>query len=216
MGIAQFSGEDQTGPVNAPLTDSLVVQVTDKFNNPIPDITIGWSVGDEGGTVSAASTVTGADGKAAVKRTLGPNSGPQTTEATAEGLAGSPVIFHHTATAGAAARVEKVSGDGQEAPAGSQLPLPLVVRVLDASNNPIQGRAVTWLPGEGGGSVTPTNGTTDAQGRATAQWTLGSTPGANTLNAVVSEVSGGPAVFTATGTGQAPRPLWPSQPSRRM
>ncbi len=201
FGIAQFSGEDQTGPVNAPLTDSLVVQVTDKFNNPIPDITIGWSVGDEGGTVSAASTVTGADGKAAVKRTLGPNSGPQTTEATAEGLAGSPVIFHHTATAGAAARVEKVSGDGQEAPAGSQLPLPLVVRVLDASNNPIQGRAVTWLPGEGGGSVTPTNGTTDAQGRATAQWTLGSTPGANTLNAVVSEVSGGPAVFTATGTG---------------
>ena len=199
-GIAAFSGQDQTGAVNTALKDPLVVRVTDKFGNPISGVEVDWTaVG--GGSVSEASNVTDADGRASVTRTLGPNSGPQSTSATANGLAGSPVVFSHTATAGAASRVEKVSGDGQEAPAGTQLPLPLVVRVLDASNNPIQGRAVTWLPGEGGGSVTPTNGTTDAQGRATAQWTLGSTPGTNTLNAVVSEVSGGPVVFTANGTG---------------
>jgi hypothetical protein len=199
-GIAAVSGQNQFGAVNTALKDPLVVRVTDKFGNPISGVEIDWAA-EGGGSVSEASNVTDTDGRASVTRTLGPNSGAQSTSATANGLAGSPVVFSHTATAGAASRVEKVSGDNQEAPAGSQLPLPLVVRVLDASNNPIQGRAVTWLPGDGGGTVTPTNGTTDAQGKATAQWTLGSTPGTNTLNAVVSEVNGGPVVFTANGTG---------------
>ena len=43
-----------------------------------------------------------------------------------------PVTFTHTATAGSANRVEKFSGDGQSAVAGSELPNPLVVQVLDA------------------------------------------------------------------------------------
>jgi PKD repeat protein len=71
-----------------------------------------------------------------------------------------------------------------------------VVQVLDAANNPIVGRAVAWVIGEGGGSVNPETSTTDGEGKASTQWTLGSAPGRNTVSAVVSGV--GVAGFNAT------------------
>jgi hypothetical protein len=46
--------------------------------------------------------------------------------------------------------------------------------------------------------VTPPTSNTNAQGQASAQWTLGAAPGTNTLNVVAG---GATATFTATGTG---------------
>jgi PKD repeat protein len=199
-GIAAVSGDGQTGQVGAPLGAPLVVRVTDGFGNPIAGITVEWSV-TGGGSVSPATTQTDANGQASVTRTLGNTAGEQTTLATtSENLAGSPVTFTHQANAGSASRVEIVSGNGQSAQTGSQVPEELVVRVLDASNNPIPGRAVEWVIGEGGGTATPGRSNTDNQGHARTRWTLGPTPGRNTLNAVVSGVGEGRVEFTATGT----------------
>lgn len=199
-GLAPVSGNEQSGPVGSALPQPLVVQVTDQFFNPIAGVTVNWSV-TGGGSVSAASTVTGADGKTQVTRTLGNTAGPQTTLASSQDLAGSPVTFTHTATAGSANRVIKLSGDNQSAVAGSQLPNPLVVQVLDAQNNPVPNRAVTWVIGAGGGSANPQNSSTDADGKASTQWTVGA-QGNNTLNAVVSGV--GTATFSATATAGTP------------
>jgi len=200
-GIALVSGDDQSGPVNTALPALLVVQVSDGFGNPISGVTINWSV-TGGGSVSQATTQTGSNGQTSVTRTLGPIAGQQTTLASADGLAGSPVTFTHTAAAGTATGVVKVSGDGQSALAGTELADPLVVQVLDAQQNPIPGRAVTWLPGTGDGTVNPENTTTDAQGLASTRWTVGPEAGSNTVNAVVSGV--GTATFTATGTADTP------------
>jgi PKD repeat protein len=199
-GIALFTGDQQAGPVNTVLTQPLVVQVTDGYGNPISGLTVGWSA-EGGGSVSATSTQTDGQGLTSVERTLGSTAGLQTTLASAEGLAGSPVTFTHTATAGNAARVTIVSGNGQQAAPGSQLPAPLVVQVLDENNNPITARAVAWVVGTGDGSVNPETSTTDEQGRASTDWTLGAEPGRNTLTAVVSGAS--LAAFTATGTKTA-------------
>jgi hypothetical protein len=119
----------------------------------------------------------------------------QTTIATAGGLAGSPITFHATANAGNVSSVVKISGDVGSAPAGTTVAL--VVEVRDADGNPISGAAVNWVVGVGG-SVTPLNNTTGSDGRAGAQWTLGSAPGTNTLTAVSG---GATATFTITGTG---------------
>ena len=197
--IASLSGDEQSAPVNTALPAPLVVEVTDQFGNPISGVTIAWSF-TGGGSVSAASTVTDASGQASVTRTLGPTAGEQTTIATADGLAGSPVTFTHVATAGSAAGVNKVGGDNQSALVGTELALPLVVQVLDDQGNPIPNRAVTWVTGDG--SVNPENTTTDAQGNASTRWTLGPTPGAKTANAVVSGV--GTATFNATATAGSP------------
>jgi hypothetical protein len=193
--LAPVSGDGQFAPVGTALRDPLVVKVTDAFGNAIPGVTINWDA-QGGGAVSEASTVTGENGQTSVTRTLGPTAGQQQTLASAPDLAGSPVTFTHTATAGS---VTPVSGNNQEAPAGSQLPLPLVVRVLDPDGNPIVGAPVSWLVGEGGGTPSAETSNTGSDGQASIQWTLGSVPGRNTLNAVVSGV--GTATFTAMGTG---------------
>jgi hypothetical protein len=59
----------------------------------------------------------------------------------------------------------------------------IVVRLVDDAGQPISGRLVTWSVGAGGGSVVPTQDTTDADGLATAHWTLGASAGANELSA---------------------------------
>src|SRR3954454_11788799 len=197
-GLALVSGDNQSAPVGTQLPDSLVVAVTDGFGNPISGVTVTWSA-QGGGTVSEESTVTGDNGQTGVTRILGPTAGDQQTVATAGQLVGSPVTFTHHATAGNASSVTIVSGDGQEAPAGSKLPQPLVVRVLDQDGNPIPNRAVSWVVGDGGGAANPPSSNTNGDGQASTEWTLGSAPGANTLNAVVSGV--GTATFHATATG---------------
>ena len=131
-GIALLSGDGQSGQVGATLALPLVVAVTDALGNPIPGFTVDWTV-TGGGSVSLASTTTDANGQASVTRTLGPAAGAQTAVATATGLAGSPVTFTHTATAGTATGVIKVSGDNQSGSPSTELALPLVVQVLDGA-----------------------------------------------------------------------------------
>jgi hypothetical protein len=203
-GITAVSGLDQTGPVGSTLASPLVVLVADGFGNPIEGVTVTWTV-DGGGAVSASTTTTGSDGMTSVQRTLGPTAGTQHTFASVDGLVGSPVTFVHTATAGAASGVSIIAGNNQTGPVSTELPQDLVVEVRDAANNPVPSVAVTWVIGTGGGSITPTTSITDASGRASAAWTLGATPGANTVSAVVSGI--GVAPFTATATSGAPARL---------
>lgn len=210
-GIRSVGGEDQSAPVNATLPSPLVVEVADAFGNPIAGVAVTWAI-EGGGSVSENSTTTGEDGRTSVTRTLGGTAGVQRTLASVEGLAGSPVAFVHTATAGAASGVTILSGDNQTGPVSTELPLPLVVEVRDAGSNPVPNVAVTWVIGNGGGSVTPSTTTTDANGQASAAWTLGSAPADNTLSAVVSGI--GVAQFTAHATAGAPaRLVVQTQPS---
>jgi len=202
--IAAVSGQDQSGQVGATLANPLVVLVSDPFGNPISGVTVAWSV-DGGGAVSETGTTTGADGTTSVVRTLGPTAGAQHTFATVDGLAGSPVTFTHTATAGAASGVTIVAGNNQTGPVSTELPQDLVVQVRDAGGNAVPSVAVTWVPRTGGGSITPTTSITDAAGQASAAWTLGPSPVPNTVSAVVSGI--GVADFTATATAGAPARL---------
>ncbi|HET6836869.1 MAG TPA: Ig-like domain-containing protein, partial [Gemmatimonadales bacterium] len=204
--IVAQSGDNQSGSAGSTLPLPLVVQVRDAFGNPISGVSITWTA-EGGGNVSQPSSLTDSEGQASVQRTLGPTAGPQFTLVESPGLAlvGSPVTFTHTATAGNASGLSLISGNGQTAQAGSRLPADLVVRLLDESGNGVPGAAVTWVVGAGGGSVTPENGTTDPAGYASAQWTLGPTPGPNRLDAVVSGV--GVVNFSATGTVAPPAAL---------
>ncbi len=200
-GLAIVSGDDQTGAAGTELLLPLVVEVTDAFGNPIPNVPITWSaVG--GGSLNRTETVTDAEGRTSVIRTLGPASGTQTTLASSEGLAGSPVTFIHTVTAGSPSGVQVISGNEQTAEPGTTLPDPIVVRVVDAGGNPVVGAAVTWVVTGGGGSLDPATGTTDDGGLASTSWTLGTAAGSNTAQAIVSGV--GEATFTATASARTP------------
>ena len=209
--MAAAGGEDQSGHVLQPLSDRLVVEVTDGFGNPVAGVPITWeAVG--GGSVSENLVPTDEDGRARVDRILGPTVGQQTTVASSEGLAGSPVTFVHTAVAGDAFLLTVFSGDDQTGEAGAQLPADLVARLIDSQGNGVPNTAITWVPAIGGGTPNPQNTTTDNDGYTSTQWTLGPALGDQRMDAVVSGV--GVASFTATATAGAPASLFiRTQPS---
>ncbi len=109
---------------------------------------------------------------------------------------------------GGAAELLVVSGNGQNGPVGTQLGQDFVVRVNDQGGNALQGVAVTWAVTAGGGSIAPTNTTTDVSGLARARLTLGPAVGGNSATATVNGVAS--VSFTATGTtgggGEPPPP----------
>ncbi len=211
-GLSLVSGDGQSAPINTTLPLPLVVKISDGFGNPVAGVEVQWTAALGGGSVSAGSTITDDQGLTSVQRTLGGAAGSQTSEARVDGLAGSPVVFTHTATAGPAAGVRIVSGNEQSGPVGSQLPIDFVVEVLDGGGNPVPSAPITWTVTGGGGSVSPASPTTDAAGRAAARLTLGTVPGPNTVDATVSGV--GTATFTATATvGAAAGLAMQTQPS---
>ena len=205
--VVAVKGQNQTATVGQVLPDSLVVRVTDRFGNPIAGRPVTWAaIG--GGSVSAASTVTGADGRTGVLRTLGPAAGPQSATATAAGVPGSPVVFAHTAVAGGAVRLVKVTPDPITAPAG--LPVTVTVQAQDANINGVPGRNVNWVVNTGGGSANPVLSVTDQNGFASTTWTLGATAGTNTLTAASAGLQ---VQFTANGTANQPVAIQGNSPT---
>jgi hypothetical protein len=69
--------------------------------------------------------------------------------------------------------IVKFSGDKQSGLAGSTLPSPLTVQVLDSNNNPLANVTVNFAVTSGGGSVIPVSTVTDVNGLASTNLTLG-------------------------------------------
>jgi subtilisin family serine protease len=76
-----------------------------------------------------------------------------------------------------------VAGDHQAAFTNAALPTLLTVRASDDQDAPVSGVRVSFAVTSGGGSVSPVEVRTDAQGLARSQWTLGPTAGAQTATA---------------------------------
>ena len=90
-----------------------------------------------------------------------------------------------------------VSGDSQSATMGTAPSNPLVVRVSDSKGNPMTGVAVHWTVDSGSGSI-PATSVTDANGHASAQWTLDNTYMGDSAAAAVAGHRVG---FAAFGNG---------------
>jgi alpha-tubulin suppressor-like RCC1 family protein len=66
-----------------------------------------------------------------------------------------------------------VSGDSQSAVVGTELPDPLIVRVVDSSGAPVSGQIVNFVVVAGGGSVFAGSAISNDSGSARERWTLG-------------------------------------------
>lgn len=193
----KVSGDGQSGGVGQALAQDLVVQVNDRLGNAIAGASVSFAVSTDGGSVAPTSGSTAANGQLATTWTLGTVAGAHTVTATS---GSGSAQFGATATADVAASVASVSGDAQTALVSSELPESLVVKVTDQYGNAVSGTDVVWSVTSGGGSVAPTNTTTDATGQAKTSWTLGSASGQQTAQAAATGLGGSPVQFTATGT----------------
>ena len=192
--------------ISGPITASesrLIVAVRDSEGQPIEGHLVTFTVTSGDGTLSAIRTTTDADGRAESRLTRGPDAGTNSVSAFAAGVE-QPVIF--TAAGQAILQsLTKVSGDGQQGPAGTVLAAPFVVSVLDEAGAAIAGAVVTFSVTAGGGTLSTATATTDANGRARSTLTLGSEPGTNTVAATVAGLE--PETFTATAIEQTPHSL---------
>jgi hypothetical protein len=194
-------GDAQVGTVGAPLTDSLVVRLLDQTGEGIPGRKVSWLVSDGGGSAVPAAATTDDQGLASARWTLGPAAGSNTLDAVVSGVG--LVTFTAMGSGGdggGGGRLELIEGNNQSAPAGSRVPLRPAVRVIDASGQPMAGFEVTFAVTGGGGSVEQPSQFTNSDGIARTDWTLGPTPGTNTLEARAGPLDGSPAVFVAEGT----------------
>src|SRR5439155_21154 len=164
--IAISAGDQQDATVGTAVLVPPAVIVRDAFANPVSGVAVTFAPGTGGGSVTGASQNTNASGIAAVTSwTLGNTAGPNTLTATSGTLQGSPVTFTATGTAGAATQIAINAGDGQQARVGTAVPIPPSAIVKDQHGNPVAGVAVTFAPGTGGGTVSPTGPvTTGADG----------------------------------------------------
>ena len=97
------------------------------------------------------------------------------------------------------------SGGDQEGPAGSALPNPIEVQVSDQGGTGVSGVVISFAPGEGAGSVSPQNAVSDADGRASTEWTLGGGSFGN-QSLRVSIESGAQTVVSARAVPETPIP----------
>jgi outer membrane autotransporter protein len=220
-------GSPGDGPLEARLLDGQ--------GDPIAGAIISWSVIANPGSVnlSGASSSTDAFGDASMPFDFGNSIGTATVRASA--LGGS-VTADFSIEVGAGS-LFITGGDGQTGDPGETLPIPLQVQVVDpfvgsllstGGSRPgkpaaLSGVPVTFTVSGGGGSLSVTSATTDASGYASTSYTLGATPGANSVTASIpggasvtfsltTAATAVPVISIVSGDNQTLDPAVPSAP----
>jgi len=193
---------------------TISAQLVDVSNNPAAQAgrIVTWS-SSTGGSFAPATSLTDANGIATTSFTVSSAAGTVHVVTATDNFAATGSSAPIVVQPGAAANMVADVGDGQSATVGTAVAVAPTVRVTDAFNNPVAGVPVTFTVASGGGSVTGAAQVTDANGFASVgSWTLGTTPGTNTLDATSP---GLPTVtFTATATvGGATALAMHTQPS---
>ena len=80
-------------------------------------------------------------------------------------------------TAGVVSKVNILQGNNQSGNPGTTLPTSFVIQVVDSSGNPLPQIGLTWTVLSGSISLSQVSSATDTSGKASAQGTLGNTPG---------------------------------------
>jgi adhesin/invasin len=204
--VAVNGGNGQSATVNTAVGTAPSVLVTDGFGNPVSGFAVTFT--PVSGSVTGGSTSTNGAGIATVGSwTLGNVAGSQALNATATGLAGSPVTFAATATAGAPNQIAVNGGDAQSAAVATAVPVAPSVVIRDQFGNAVgAGVAVTFAAsGANGSGATGTAASTNASGIATVgSWTLGTVATGYTMTATSGVLIGSPVTFNATAVPGIP------------
>jgi Bacterial Ig-like domain (group 1) len=188
------SGSGQGAPADSGLAAPLVVGAIDQFQNPTPNVTIDWKVVSGGGTLSAASSTTDANGHAAVGYRVGPVAGLNQISATARvAQPVAPATFTATGIPGQPSFLAVVSGSGQTAIAGQVIPTAIVLAVQDSLANPVPNATVTWQLVRGAGNLSTASTVSDSRGEVQVRFTPGP---AALVSSIQASIQNGPSGST--------------------
>ncbi len=209
--IAATAGTPDSATIGTAFPTVLQATVTDASNNPVSGAAVTFLAPGSGasGTFSngtATITVnTNASGVATASFTANNSVGGYTV--TAKAGAVGPANFQLTNLALPPANIVATAGTPQNTTISTAFATALQATVTDASSNPVNGAAVTFLAPGSGASGTFSNGTatitvnTNASGLATATFTANGVAGGYTVTAKAGAV--GPANFLLTNNAGA-------------
>jgi hypothetical protein len=177
------------------------------------NVTLAITTNPGGGVLSGTATVAAVAGVATFPGLSVDKQGAGYGFTATSGALTSPGSASFNVSPAAAANIVAFSGNAQAGTAGAALALPFTAKVTDAFGNAVFGTNVTWAVATGGGSITPTSGTSDGNGFVSATLTLGAVAGANSATVTSAGLTGSPLTFTAnSGAGAATKLLITSQP----
>ena len=194
--ITVSAGNNQVGAAGAALSESLAVIVRDQSGAALAGVNVTFAVTLGGGSVSPASRMTGADGIAKTRRTLGPNAGTQTTSATAGSLA--PAQFSAISQINGAVTIANSTTGPLTDTVTAIKAESLTVLVTDQNATPIQGVTVTWA--STGGAVSSASVPTSAAGLSRVRFTYGTAAGPQSATATVTGLVGSPVSINFTAS----------------
>ena len=194
-------GDNQSGVVGEALAKPFVVGTQDRGGDPLEGVRVVFTVLTGGGSLSAKTVSTDAKGRAESTLTLGSEPGTNTVQVSAHGTSRVLIFRAEGTLPPVPTTLSIISGDNQSGVTGEALANPFVVEVRDENSNPLENVTVNFAVLTGGGTLSATTGTTDANGQAESTLTLGSEPGANTV-----EVSAETVTFNAEAVLPPPTP----------
>ena len=196
--VERVGGDGQRGRPGMPLVEPLVARILDAGGSPVAGTAVFFSPADGSGFVTPGTALTDMAGEARASWTLGDDFGHQSLVASVADGANTVFTAKAQRPEELADSVEIVSGDGQAARPGKGLRQPIVVRVLDEHDAPVEGAAVRFEAPRGHGFADPDSVRSDRDGEAATTWTLGEKLG---LQLLTASVPGGPGTrVTATAT----------------
>jgi hypothetical protein len=185
--VTVLSGGGQGATVGTALAAPVVLQVKDQNGNALSGVAVTLTVSAGSGSVPTAQLTTDASGQVTVAWTLGTVAGTDTLVAQVGSLSVLDVLA--TATPDVPANILVVTGDNQSAAAGTALPSPLTVKVVDQYGNAVPNAMVTFSD-DASGTFASATVTTDASGMASDIITLGATAGVDDVTASIQTASG--------------------------
>jgi hypothetical protein len=216
--IEVISGNGQEGQVDSLLGEPIAVRVTQGDGTPFVNKLVTFDVTRSNGRLSAdglgdgalmLQVRTDAAGEARAFWRLGSDAGcgNNRVEVTSRDVVGT-TFFCATALAAPAVQINVGNGNQQRGEAGGPLPDPLVVWVSDG-RNPAAGVPVTFTVTRGGGRVggaTQTTVVSGPTGHAAVPFTLGLTPGNQTVTATFPGNPNAPTTFVAYAVARGDGP----------
>jgi hypothetical protein len=157
---------------------------------------VAFTVQAGGGSVTAGTVATDAQGQAGTTWTIGTTAGANTLRAAVGSV--TPLDFTATGTPGPPATMAIQAGNNQSARVGDSVPVVPEVLLRDQFQNPVANVPVAFAVLAGGGVVTGATPVTNAQGVArVGGWTLGLFSANHQLGASAAGLA--PVMFSATG-----------------
>jgi len=177
-GIVVASGQGQVALAGKPLPKAVVVLLRDSVGNGIAGVPL--LARTASGMLADTALVTNAQGRAAIRWTLGPTAGDQSMQVRMAGLDSVAEVRAHAA-AGAPARLALTAVPPVKGTTGNAMSI--VATVTDAQGNPVPNAAVAFVIT--GGTPTAARTRSDATGRATVSWVPAS-PGQQKVTAAIT------------------------------